>query len=134
MNQDLTNHINDSWKTVHDVWPNAKAIIDNLFGAWAVKAFNTDYGPTTSAGFVVAYVNSSASDADESQLIGKTDTSTTPTTVRAGASGARQDSDNIYVPYGSLMMPVRKGEYWRVDKNDSGGSGYSGVWWVPLQT
>ena len=133
MDQDLKNHINERWDQVHKIWPNTKTIIDNLFGAWTAKAFNTNYQAAT-AGLVVAYIDASASDADETNLVAKTDGSSPPTTVRAGASAARQDGDNIYLPYASLMMPVRKGDYWRIDKTDTGGAGTSGVWWVALQT
>lgn len=95
------------------------------FGAWDTMIFGSTYQAGTD-GFVVARCMESTSGYGVAQLSGYTDSSTPPTTIRAQDFDAATD-DAIGA---SITMPVRKGDYWKV--NRSGGStGYS-IYWIPL--
>lgn len=90
----------------------AFAVDTSGFGTWESKADNTAYLAETN-GMVCASNLSAAS------AYGYTDASNPPTTVR------NQCKDNGSGYAGSICMPVRKGDYWKV-------SGFGTIWWVPL--
>lgn len=75
------------------------------FGAWATKTNNTVYQAATD-GFVTAR--------GTSVVVGYTDASNPPTTQRAG--------DVVY----TLIMPVRKGDFWKVTGADTS------LYWISL--
>jgi hypothetical protein len=54
------------------------------------------------------------------------DSSTTPTTVR-GTSGVDEKGG---IQHNSFMIPVKQGDYWRVDRSDTTGNQY--LFWIPL--
>ncbi len=85
-------------------------------GSWNISNTSTNF-QTASDGFVVVTVAISGSDKQNSKLRaeGFTDSSSTPTTLRAGAT-AFFDAD-----IESFTMPVRKNDYWRVDVTASSG-------------
>lgn len=90
------------------------------FGAWAGKSENTVY-QAASDGFVVGHWNVEAGFTD-GQV--KSDGSNPPTTVRvqgdAGSAGEK-------VPF---CVPIRSGDYYKVERNGSGGS--AAVYWLPI--
>ena len=83
-----------------------------IFGLWQTKSEETTYQADTD-GFVIAY-------ADNAIVTGLTDGSNPPTTKRAedGMFGSAR---------GSIIMPVRKGDYWRVNISATGV-----VYWLPF--
>ncbi len=90
------------------------AKIDSVLGAWAAKSDNTVYEAATD-GFVCAYQALGTS-----TLTGYTDGSNPPTTIRHfnSVTGITQQAHG-------LMMPVKKGDFWRT-------IGAASVYWIPL--
>jgi hypothetical protein len=96
------------------------------WGNWnSSLSFATDYQAAVN-GMVVAGFNGGLSVNAAAYMQGKTDGATTPTTVRATCSVDEKGG----IQYGSLTMPVRKGDYWRVDR--SGTEGTQFLHWIPL--
>lgn len=85
-------------------------------GNWAQKSGNVSYLALTD-GFVVAFTAEGAYD-----LIGYTDASDPPTTVRAHCKDWGDDASDSQ---GCITMPVRKGDYWKT-------TGASTIWWISL--
>lgn len=83
------------------------------FGSWVSKTVTTIYQAVTD-GLVVAGVTAG-------QLDGLTDSNASPSTVRAQTDGAGVVS---------IMFPVKKDDYWKVDQ--TGGSLFF-LYWMPLQ-
>jgi len=97
---------------------NIERVIDDqnstaMFGAWASKSNSTVYQADTD-GFVISQHSSGAG-----FLAGYTDSSNPPTT---GRWSEYQDASNVQH---SMMMPVRKGDYWKV-------TGANTVYWLPV--
>jgi len=92
------------------------------FGAWESKNPDTNYQAATD-GFVTVYcqgVNARCA------VAGYTDSNNPPSTKRvAHDPGSIND-------HAGFTMPVRKGDYWRIDSNCSSG-GWCVVYWLPLQ-
>lgn len=91
---------------------------DDAFGSWLSRSNNTVY-PAATDGFVNAF--------NPSELIldikGLTDGSNPPTTVRMHS---QLNSFSIGVSNGgSIMFPVKKGDYWKV-------TGAATVYWIPI--
>jgi hypothetical protein len=103
-------------KYVDDTADSHIAAIGSLFGAWASKNDNTVYQAATD-GFVCAYSDSSGA------AIGLTDSSNPPTTRRQGCNYGGWEKT------GTMMMPVRKGNYWKTYNSDNK---VQTVWWIPL--
>lgn len=87
-------------------------------GAWASKTNNTSY-LAEADGFVIAYAGYS----DLQYVIGYSDASNPPTTVRA-----RCDTYSSAAVVYSITFPVRKGNYYKV----LGSTDVTTVWWIPL--
>ena len=83
-----------------------------MFGSWASKSNSTVY-KAASDGFVCV-INTALN----TYVRGYTDGNNPPVTMRAWES-------TWYAAYASFMMPVRKGDYWRV-------TGATTVYWIPL--
>jgi hypothetical protein len=90
---------------------------ENAFGAWIVKSGNTVYLAVTD-GFVSGYVTLTSGDG---YIVGYTDSSNPPTTVRVN------DYQGWAGGTSGMMMPVRKGDYWKVT-----GKGTITVNWLPI--
>lgn len=90
----------------------------SFLGAWSTKATGTIYQAATD-GFVTAYTSSSSSSGN---LIGLSDSSATPSTVRNEAY--INPSSNAQL---SIMFPVKKNDYWEVTTTLS-----ATVQWIPL--
>jgi hypothetical protein len=92
---------------------------DDAFGTWASKSDSTTY-EAASDGFVVAMVTSGSS-----TLFGYTSDSETDvgneesSTMRQAAQPGQNNFDN------SILMPVKKGDFWRVVDSDT-------VYWLPV--
>lgn len=98
----------------------AAALATDGLGAWVARADSTIY-QAPADGFVVA----SESDSSPITLEGFSDSSATPTTLRAA------DGDNSSNPYqASITFPVKKDDYWKVT-----GAGVTGpIFFMPLGT
>lgn len=92
------------------------------FGSWLSRSFATDY-EAASDGFVVAWIYSTAG----ADLImkGYTDSNATPTTEIARYQNRTIGDDTG----GTITFPVKKGDYWRVDKSNEQ---TSSLYWLPL--
>ena len=103
----------------NDASSNIQRVVDDaipttMFGDWVAKSNNTTYLASTD-GFAIGEALSGASEVD-----GFTDSSNPPTTRRTSnwtTNGTR----------GSITMPVRKGDYWKI----TGADQY--VYWIPLE-
>jgi hypothetical protein len=96
------------------------------FGDWVSKSSNTNYQALTD-GYVIAYSNNWFNGADSSpgkRLETYSDSTSTPTILRARV-GTTSSTTAIYV---SSNVPVKKGDYYRVD--DSTGVG-STIYFIP---
>ena len=89
---------------------------DDAFGDWASKSTDTAY-EAESDGFVCAF-NTGHNDG---ALIGLTDENNPPTTQRVGDRGGQAPAEFL----ASIMMPVKKGHYWKVTNADT-------VYWLPV--
>ena len=95
-------------------------------GSWdATKSFATNYQAATD-GFVIAGIDNNLGVNDVVNLHGYTDSSATPTTVRA-CCGVDEKTG---IEHASLTMPVKKDDYWRVDR--SGTEGTQFIYWISL--
>lgn len=116
------NHFTGTGNQIFD--GNVEPATTQMF-SWNSKSFDTVY-QAASDGLVLAYGTLTASHAVD--LTGLTDSSNPPTTTRAVAFMANTGTGTAI----SLMMPVRKGDYYEVSQNGAG-TGTS-MWWIPLGT
>ncbi|MHC4345346.1 MAG: hypothetical protein ACYSUP_11750 [Planctomycetota bacterium] len=96
------------------------------FGAWAAKSVDVVYQADTD-GFVCATIDAT----DKAYLQGYTDGSNPPTTLRMRGHNTYSYSSPNSLENG-MMMPVRKGDYWKVTSTGSGGSPVVVVCWLPI--
>ncbi len=89
------------------------AVESAKFGTWELRTNNTNY-LAGSDGIVTAYNGGGIT------IHGYTDSSSSPTTVRIYNQGDASTGNT------GLTMPVRKGDYWRVE----GATG--AVYWIPI--
>ena len=89
-------------------------------GDWVAKSNNVSYLAATD-GFVTCYESSGG--AADSLAYGYTDISNPPTTRRAFIHGSGSCGTN----QAGLMMPVKKGNYWKVTVSRT-----AAVYWIPL--
>jgi hypothetical protein len=87
-----------------------------MLGTWSAKSLDTNI-QAPSDGFVQA-----VSTSGDGYIYGYTDSATTPTILRAQIYSASASGKFI-------MMPVRNGDYWRVEQ---GASAVVTVYWIPL--
>ena len=100
------------------------------FGTWTSKATATAYLAATD-GYVVVTTSVQEASGWSGYAVGLTDSSNPPTTAKAYS--AVHDSGSVHIRFGSFTMPVRKGDYWEVDKAESGGVIVVTVSWLPIQ-
>lgn len=93
--------------------------------SWNTRSANTAYQANTD-GFVVVFTNALDTGGGLGSVLVKTDSGSSPSTVRGGY--------NISNDYGSAQIPVRKGDYYQVDRAITSGSITTSVWWVPVGT
>ena len=86
------------------------------FGSWISKSNDTSYLASTD-GFVMAY------NITKYTVKAYTDGSNPPTTLRASERDQGDDADDSD---GSITMPVKKGDYYKVTGADS-------IYWIPLE-
>jgi len=103
------------------------AVVDftNIFGSWtnldsvgSVLINNAVY-KTAGDGFVIA--RNPVSTGVDYHIRGYTDSSNPPTTVRCQNTTIGQSSPKL----GSITMPVKKGDYWKVTGADT-------IYWLPI--
>lgn len=95
------------------------AATTSKFGDWSSRSFGTNYRAATD-GFVVGYSTNSTS----AYLFGYTDGNAAPSTRRTSAFHYANTGG-----YGSIVLPVRAGDSWRVDAPGSNGGV---LFWLPL--
>ena len=100
-----------------------------VFGAWLNRLEGTVYQAQTD-GFVVAGLKVTNTSPAHITAIGYTNSNSPPTTER-GYICVRYETyaDNIQ---SSFTMPVRKGDYWKVDATYHYGTFDSFIYWIPL--
>ena len=100
-----------------------------VFGAWLSRSEGTVYQAQTD-GFVVAGLKVTNTAHAHITAIGYTDSNSPPITER-GYICVRYETyaDNVQ---SSFTMPVRKGDYWKVDATYYYGAIYSFIYWIPL--
>ena len=92
------------------------------FGAWdATKVANTVYQASTD-GIVIALTK-----AEDEGVLGYTDGSNPPTTCRAKVRDTAYPGTHM-----SLIMPVRKDDYWKVTDEDGDGADVGAIYWLPV--
>ncbi len=96
-------------------------------GDWEARVLNTVYQAATD-GIVVAHLRDDESDSDACSILGYTDSSNPPTTLRARDEGDRLAD----VDWASITFPVKKGDYWKVARDDSADT--PKVYWIPLNS
>jgi len=104
-----------------------------VFGEWQDDlTYDTVYQAETD-GFVSALLYGQMSGAI-GQIIGFTDSSASPTTIRGYAS-MDYGTNTSMEPYNSFLMPVKKDEYWKIYFQENMAN-YCGVTisWIPLGT
>ncbi|MGB4206050.1 MAG: hypothetical protein WBJ84_10595 [Bacteroidales bacterium] len=103
----------------------------DMFGPWEVKTQGTTYRAETD-GFVVAGAVVAPASSDVNALLtGYTDSSGNPTTAR-GLASVRRFGEGTQSQQQSFMMPVRKGDYWKVDWIVYSGNANFMIYWIPL--
>lgn len=107
---------------------NTNGTIKKIFGDWETKSFDTKYQAPTD-GIIQAWSHSSGSGHD-TRLLGATSPDDITYTYR-GASTAI-GSDIIADTYDGFSMPVKKGEYWYVEKLTVGGPFIGYLYWRPI--
>ena len=107
------------------------------FGSWEERSANTVYHVSTD-GLVVAGLGFNASDhgtgLKTGYIVGYTDSSNPPSTARGAASISQQWFNTGWialVPYNSFTMPVRNGDYWKVEVG--GTYGFYKIYFLPAQ-
>jgi len=92
------------------------------FGAWNNSYSSGSIYQAATDGFVVAYASTDTQDSD---IVGYTDSSSNPSTVRIEQYGGGGGSVS------GFTMPVRKGDYWKVTYSQGGAPNIN---WMPLGT
>jgi len=96
--------------------------IDNILGNWENKSVNTVYQANT-AGFVVAHAELASGSG--ASLNGYTDSNNPPATLRV-----RDQIGSDYHTEGSIVMPVKKNDYWKITRSSTDIS--VTIYWIPL--
>lgn len=96
--------------------------------SWNAKSVDTVY-QAASDGLVVATIDTSAGGGTFGYLTGLSDAANPPTTLRGGAN-----ADSSSLAYGTLTMPVRKGDFYEIVSHSGAGSPTYTIFWVPLGT
>ncbi len=96
----------------------------SVFGNWQAATTGTIYQAATD-GFVTSFIT--ATTGSRGILTAFSDANPAPAITRAIAS-----VDYTYSPRNSLMIPVRKGDYWVVYVNNVIGFSTTGTYWVPM--
>jgi len=101
-----------------------------VLGDWDhSRSMGTDYLANTD-GFVVAYYHAAVNNGG-GIINGYTDSNNPPTTLMVKAS-AMDDGTARVALTNSITMPVKSGDYWRVDIINFLGSGTTDIVWIPL--
>jgi hypothetical protein len=108
----------------NDADSNITQIVDDgypktTFGEFTAKSVNTTYRASND-GFVIGYFTGG----DGSYVKGYTDTSSDPTTIRFWIDMADSNTRGL-----EFIMPVKKGNYWKLTASVS----TSVVYWIPLE-
>jgi len=98
-------------------------VLDKKLGNWLDRSSSYGAQIALTDGFVVASVGGTSSGGNE--VSGYTDGNADPTTLVAKANCTYAVDE-----YGSIMFPVRKGDYWKVTTTGVGGTKL--VKWIPF--
>lgn len=92
---------------------NKKYVDDNsgqAFGSWASATINSNVGPVAGDGFIVAYADTTGTPGTMEYWQIKTDSSSTPSTVRARVSGNGGNKGIV-----CITCPVKSGDYYKIE-------------------
>ncbi len=103
---------------------NSKIPVGQL-GAWVDKSASYGAQQAATDGIVIAIINTNTGSSGVYGY-GYTDVNANPTTVRGKLSGNATINSS-----GTITMPVKKGDYWKITNGDIGGTVVS-VYWIPL--
>lgn len=119
----LGSFYNNSSSNINLTITNDNNLYGLVLGSWVSKSTGTSYLASTD-GFVVAWTQTSAA-VNPLQLIGYSNSSSPPTTVRV-RSEDRTQSDSTAE---SVTFPVKKGDYYKVTVSGASATMY----WIPNQ-
>ena len=97
------------------------------FDQWEGRDHSKTYLAETN-GFVIARIDTHGT-ITQGTICGLSDTSNNPTIKRASAS-VEYSTNKVYIPHSSFTMPVRKGDYWKVELCQGDKEGIH-VYWLP---
>jgi len=101
------------------------------FGSYIAKSTNTIY-QAAEDGFVIAYVRATTFET-QCYILGLIGAGSPPTTVLSAASvGPSTEGSRIGALYGAMTFPVKKDDYWEVDRHLMVGTVDYFVNWMPL--
>jgi len=101
------------------------------FGSYIAKSTNTIY-QAAEDGFVIAYVRATTFET-QCYILGLIGAGSPPTTVLSAASvGVSTEGSRIGALYGAMTFPVKKDDYWEVDRHLMVGTVDYFVNWMPL--
>lgn len=103
-----------------------------VLGAWEDKSANYGAQQAATDGFVCAGFSNVAQSC-VAQLLGYTDALSNPVTLRGTAEASSWENSEV-TKYTSFMMPVKKGDYWKVVLSVGYGSDTTTkfFFWIPL--
>lgn len=117
-------------RRLSELCANADDMFRRLFGvhpapliSWNTKLANTVY-QAEADGFIVGYIGLATAIAD-----GYSDSSNPPITLRFRSTCS---DDFVGDFHASFMMPVKKGDYYKVTTTTASGTATVVVYWVPL--
>lgn len=102
----------------------------DVFGAWTTRSVNTTY-QASSDGFIVAGLAATGAGDINVVLNGYTDSQSNPTTNR-GTASVRKIGTGTTSGQQSFTMPVRKGDYYKIEKVIIEGAAIETVYYLPL--
>jgi hypothetical protein len=106
-------------------------VVGNAFGAWVDKSANYGAQQAPTDGWVQCnIIYSNATDSEE-WVTGYTDAASNPTTARARCATGKVSTYEGYIRQNSFLMPVRKGDYWKV-VNEGNNTPTIAVYWLPI--
>ncbi|HDP36858.1 MAG TPA: hypothetical protein ENN27_03170 [Candidatus Atribacteria bacterium] len=109
---------------------NSRKMSGNQLGAWESKSAGTVYQAATD-GFVMCHILATLSSDSEEWVSGYTDANSSPTTRRAGCATGRVSNYDGYIRQNSFLMPVKKGDYWKV-VSEGNNTPTITIYWIPL--
>lgn len=103
---------------------------DDQFGAWDTSSYTHDTNYQAATDLIVHAKAALSSTNDAVSILGKTDSSATPSTVVTADRERHAGGSGTY--YAGITFAVKNGDYWNVDETEHAGSGTTTVAVLPL--